>query len=338
MTAPGSFRRSVLVRLAGLAAALPLLLSACRGGGGGDGGGGDESAGEPRLGRVTTSVVHAEANDVRWERVRRVFRMSGTYEDGYFRVDFPRTDLQVRIGSHLLDPGFELTSFFAFAPGARGRVMAMGEVVMRPEEVAATVAEARARGLSVSALHNHLLGEEPRIVYLHLSAEGPVDSVANALRSVLARTGAPPQPAERPAPSTADWKAIDGVLGEHEEAAGPVADYVFPRKEAHAVHGMEVNSVGALETATEVVFQDLGGGRAAVTGEAYVRPTEVDALVSALETHALHVTAIHNHMTDETPRMYWVHWYATGDGSTLARGVSAALATTNSERKSKGRD
>jgi len=331
MTAPGSFLRSAPLH-AVCAAVLPLLLASCGRSGGGDTG--DEG---PR-GRVTTSVIQADSNDVRWDAIRRGFGVSGTYQDGCFRVEFPRTDLQVRIGPHLLDPGFELTSFFGFAPGARGRVMAMGEVVMRPEEVAAVVAEARARGVTVAALHNHLLGEEPRIVYLHLSAEGPVDSVAAGLRAVLARTAAPLRPADRPEPSTADWKPIDGILGEHEEAEGPVAEYVFPRKEAHAVHGMEVKSAGVLETATEVVFQDLGGGRAAVTGEAFVRPDEVDAVVSALETHGLHVTAIHNHTLDESPRMFWIHWYATGDGPTLARGVAAALAATNSERESRGGD
>lgn len=332
MTVSVSSPRSVL-RAGCLLVALPVFLSAC-----GRARGGGDSEDEPRVGRVTASVVHADSNDVRWDAIRRRFGVSGRYEDGYFRVEFPRTDLQVRIGDHVLDPAFELTSFFGFAPGARGRVMAMGELVMRPEEVAATVAEARAQGVSVAALHNHLLGEEPRIVYMHLFAEGPVDSVAARLRAVLARTGAPPRPADRAEPSTADWKGVDGVLGEHEEAEGPVAEYVFPRKEAHAVHGMEVESSGVLETATEVVFQDLGAGRAAVTGEAYVRPTEVDAVVSALETHGLHVTALHTHMIDESPRMYWIHWYATGDGPTLARGVAAALAATNSERKSRGGD
>lgn len=331
MIVPGSFPRSALLHAAS-AALLSILVASC----GRSGGGGTDGEGRP--GRVTASVVHADSNDVRWDAVRRVFGVSGRYQDGYFRVEFPRTDLQVRIGPHLLDPAFELTSFFGFAPGARGRVMAMGEVVMGPGEAPAAVSEARARGMRVAALHNHLLGEEPRIVYLHLSAEGPVDSVAAGLRAVLARTAAPLRPADRPEPSTSDWKPVDGILGEHEEAEGPVAEYVFPRREAHAVHGMEVKSVGILETASEVVFQDLGGGRAAVTGEAFVRPAEVDPVVGALETHGLHVTAIHNHMLDEAPRMYWIHWYATGDGPGLARGVAAALAATNSERRSKGGD
>ncbi len=322
MTATASFSRRAGRFLAALA---PVLALAC---------GGQEKAATPRGERVVAEPKTADANDVRWDAVRRVFGLSGKYEDGYFRVEFPRGDLAVRIGPDALEPEFEFVSHFSFAATAPRRVMGMGEVVMRQDEVAAAVAEARRQGLMVAALHNHLLGEEPRIVYMHMEDEGPADSVAARFRAVLARTAAPQRPSETPEPPAADWKAVDAVLGEHEEAEGKVAEYVFPRKEPHVVHGVSVASTAAMETATEAAFQDLGGGRVASTGEMYVTPQEVQDVLSALETHGLHVTALHNHMLDESPRMYWVHWYATGDGPALARGVLAAVQATHSEQRS----
>jgi len=271
----------------------------------------------------------------RWEPIRRVFAQPGSAEGPYFRVELPRTDLHVRIGNDALAPHFEFTSYAGFMPAGNGRVAAMGEVVLRADEVPAVLAQARRSGVRVSALHNHLLGETPRIVYVHVFAEGPTESVARSLRAVFAAGGTPMRAPEAER-ARANWSALDAILGPHEEAEGSVAEYVFPRRERLTVHGMPVQSTGVLETASEVVFQQLGGGRVANTGELFVLPSEVDPVVQALDAHGLAVTAVHNHMVDETPRMYWVHWYAAGDGPTLARGVTAALAHMNSARRSGG--
>ena len=101
------------------------------------------------------------------------------------------------------------------------------------------------------------------------------------------------------------------------------------------MHNLALESSGTIETGSEVVFQQLGSGRMANTGELYILPSEVEPVLSALDANGLHVTALHNHMVEDQPRMYWVHWYATGDGPTLARGVAAALTHMNSARKSK---
>lgn len=274
----------------------------------------------------------SSAGDPRWDAIRRVFGQGKT-EEGYFRIELPRSDLRVRIAGNTLSPRFEFTSYVGFVPVGTTDVLAMGEVVMRDDEVPAALGEAHRRGVHVSALHNHLIGETPRIMYLHVLMRGAADSVAGALHSVFAKT-ATPLAAGKEEPPSGDWSAIDAILGKHEEAEGKVAEYVFPREEQLRVHGTPVKSNGTIETASEVVFEQLDGGRSASTGELFVLPTEVDPVVRALDEHGLHVTAVHNHMMDEDPRMYWVHWYATGDGPTLARGVEAALQRMHGARKS----
>ena len=98
---------------------------------------------------VSTSLLAQEkaasrsAPDPRWAAVRRVFGQQGETEDGYFRINLPRTDLHVRIGDVTLATGFELTSYVGFMPVGTNQLMAVGEVILREDEVPAALAEDR---------------------------------------------------------------------------------------------------------------------------------------------------------------------------------------------------
>jgi hypothetical protein len=292
------------------------------------------AAGALLLATATAPAQQRPAQDPRWAAVRQVFGQ-GEEDDGYLRINLPRTDLHVRIGGDALDPEFEFTSFIGFVPHGTGNVLAMGEIVLLQQEIPTVLAEARQQGIHVTALHNHLLNEEPRIMYAHVMAEGPADAVARRLRATFARTATPLTPPPKEVPPRGAWTSIDAVLGPHSEAHGSVAEYEFPRNEALRVHGVSVKSSGAIETGSEVVFQQLAGGRVASTGELYLLASEVEPVASALEANGLHVTALHNHMLDDGPAHFWVHWYTTGDGPTLARGIAAALEHVNGARTSK---
>jgi hypothetical protein len=283
---------------------------------------------------LTLAAGTASAQDARWAPIRRAFGQAGETEAGYFRINLPRSDLQVRIGNDALSPAFEFTSYLGFAPVGARDVLAMGEVILRDDEVAAALAEAHRQGVRVTAVHNHLIGETPRIVYVHVLAQGSAAAIATKLRAVFASSATPLGAQSESPAATGDWAVIDAVLGPHAEAEGSVAEYVFPRRERLQVHGIAVRSTGLLETASEVVFEQLGGGRVASTGELFVLASEVDPVVRALDEHGLQVTAVHHHMVEASPTMYWVHWYAVGDGPALARGVAAALLRMNSARKS----
>ena len=283
-----------------------------------------------------TAAERAAAQDPRWAAIRAVFHQGET-EDGYFRINLPRSDLHVTIAGDALEPDFEFRSYIGFVPTGRSDVLAMGEIVLLQSEVPAVLAEAFRQGIQVTAVHNHLMNETPRIMYLHVMAEGAAQKVAAALHATFAKSSTPLSP-PKDEPSRANWSAIDAVLGPHAEASGVVAEYGFARHEPLHVHGVSVKSSGLLETASEVVFQKLAGNRVANTGELYLLASEVAPVTRALEEHGLHVTALHTHMLDDGPPHYWVHWYATGDGATLARGVAAALTHTNGARKSKAEE
>ena len=275
-----------------------------------------------------------ESGDARWTAIASALGRTGETEDGYYRVTFPRRDLTVRIGDHTLEPAFELTTYFAFVPTRAGQALCMGELVLLQDEVNGVLEEARRQGVEIPALHNHLIGEEPRILYVHVMASGPASTLGARLRALVARTATPTGPAQESggaeASQKAAWAPVSASLGEPEEVEGQTAEWTFPRLEPITEAGVAVRSSGALETASEVVFQQLSGGQAATTGEAFLSPDEVTPVTHALEAGGIHVTAIHTHMLHETPRLYWLHWYGRGDPGTLARTIRTALGHTRS--------
>jgi hypothetical protein len=283
--------------------------------------------------RAQRERTPSDKDNPRWAAIRAVFGQ-GELQDDYFRVNLPRGDLQVSIGPDTLSPRFEFTSYIGFAPAGAKSVIAMSEIVVLQSEVPLVLAEAHRQGIHITAIHNHLLNEQPHIMYVHATAVGSPGAIASSFKAIFAKTATPltPQQEQR---STADWSSVDAVLGVHAEAHGTIAEYVFPRREHLTMHGMPLESSGVLETASEVVFQQLGDGRVANTGELFISPNEVEPVTRALDESGLHVTALHNHMVEDQPRMYWVHWYATGDAATLAKGVAAALSHMNSSQKSK---
>lgn len=282
--------------------------------------------------RPAGAQEHAEAQ---WGAIRQVFSAQGKMEEEYLRFDFPRKDLSVTIGGHRLAPEFELTSYMGFVPTGQGRVLAMGEVILTGAEAGPALAEARRQNVGVPALHNHLLRETPRLMYMHLMVEGQPKAVAEKLERVLAHTGAGGKAAESEQERGADkgsgggWASVAAQLGKPEESKDSVAEWEFARKERLTAHGTSIESSGAIESGSEVVFQRLAGGQAATGGEFFLLPQEIDAVSRALTEGGIQVTAIHNHMVTEMPRMYWLHWYGTGDPASLARTIREALSHTN---------
>jgi hypothetical protein len=277
-------------------------------------------------------VSQCQQPDRRWSAIAQALGRDGKVEDGYYRVEFPRRDLKVNIGQHRLDPGFELTSYFGFVPTSGGNVFSMGELVLRESEVDPVMTEARRQGVDIPALHNHLIGETPRLIYAHVTLVGEAASVARKLHALLEKTATPlGKPPAKKEGDKAAWSAMSAALGEPAEVEGELAEWEFARREAIAENGVPVKSSGVIETASEVVFQRLANDRAATTGELFVDANEITPVTAALEAGNVHVTAIHMHMVHETPRLFWLHWYGVGNPAALAKTVRSAIDRTNSK-------
>ena len=246
---------------------------------------------------------------------------------GVVRYGFPRSDLQVTADGVQLKPGFALGSWVAFKRIGANQVMAMGDLVLTEQEVAPVMKALQAGGVEQSALHNHLLLESPRVMYMHISAHGDAAKIAATIRTALGQTATPmaaPAPASAaPATIDLDTAAIAQALGRTGKVNGGVYQVSVPRRVRITDHGMEIPP--SMGVATAINFQPTGGGKAAITGDFVMIASEVNPVIRALQDNGITPTALHSHMLTENPRLFFMHFWANDDAATLARGLRAAL-------------
>ncbi len=251
-----------------------------------------------------------------------------------YRVGFPRSDLHVRVQGVAIRPVLALGSWVAFKAAPGGAVVA-GDLVLTEDEVTRVVTRLQEGGVEVSAMHNHLLRETPRVVYVHLHALGDPLKVGQAIRRALALTRTPPAapPPRGPAPGVGlDTAAIASILGQGGKVNGGVYQVSVPRPEPIYDGGVELPPT--MGVATALNFQATGRGQAAVAGDFVLLPSEVAPVMRALSQHGIGITALHSHFVSEEPRLLFMHVWATGDVTRLARGLRAALEESTKQRRS----
>jgi hypothetical protein len=280
------------------------------------------------------------ADRVDWQAVEQALGHEGEVRDGVFRATFPRTDLDVRVGEVRVAPGLALGSWVAIMP-AGDQAMLMGDLVLLATEVGPVVERLAGGPVEMTALHNHLRRESPPLWYLHVGGHGDPVELARAVRTALeatrsplpAEAGQPPSASGGAAPAAPgaglDQAAIEQALGRKGEKSGDVLKFSIPRSEPIRMHGETVPP--SMGVATAINFQPAPNG-AATTGDLVLLAEEVKPVVEALAKHGIETTALHNHMLTEEPRLFFMHFWATGDPSTLASGLKAALARTNVEK------
>jgi hypothetical protein len=132
--------------------------------------------------------------DVDWMAVQQTLGRPGTMMPGnVFRIGMPRSDLNVTVEGVPVKANFALGSYAAFRPLAdgTGQAMVMGDLVLRDEEVPAVMSGLFDNGLQATALHNHALGDQPRLFYMHFWANDPA-RLATGLRAALDQANAAP--------------------------------------------------------------------------------------------------------------------------------------------------
>jgi hypothetical protein len=257
---------------------------------------------------------------------------------GVYRVGLPRTDLEVTLDGVAIKPALALGSWLAFKPMGN-EVMVMGDLVLTQEEINPVLTRLEQGGVEITALHNHLLRASPATMYLHVHGHGDPSKLATTLREALGASKTPfgaetaaisPQAATQ-ATTTAsteqkldlDTAAIDQALGRKGKINGGVYQVSVPRAEAVKDSGMEVPE--AMGSAIAINFQPTGSGKAAITGDFVLTADEVNPVIKALQTNGIEVTALHNHMLADEPRLFFMHFWANDDAQKLAKGLRSAL-------------
>ena len=282
------------------------------------------------------TLVAAPADAQSWREIQAAFGRTGTVAEGVLHISLPRTDLEVRLEGEVLEPDVYADGWIGFQPLDGGRMRMMGEIPVLVEELQPVLDEMRRQGVEVTAIHNHLIGTSPPIMFTHFRASGNGIELARRIRSVVERTAMPLEATERKEPPTRDWSEIEAILDAEGEASGKVVSFNFPRNERLSMMGTPMPSTDALETASELNFQDLGDGRVAAVGEYIVVESEAVPVTRKLEEEGFNVTALQNHMLEESPRLLFLHFWKFGDPNALARAARAALDLTNSGREDEG--
>ena len=250
---------------------------------------------------------------------------------GVYRVGLPRTDIKATLDGVELKPGFALGGWLAFEKMDNSG-MVMGDLVLTEEEVNPVMAKLLSGGIEVTAIHNHLLRNRPFTMYMHVLGRGDPVKVATVLHTALAESKTPMEPAApasgtAPPPIDLDTAALDRTLGAKGSNNGGIYQFGFPRAEPVREEDMVVPA--SMGVANAISFQPLGGGKAAITGDFVLIDKEVAPVMKALRENGIEVTALHNHMVGEQPRLYFMHFWAHDDALKLAAGLKAALSHVN---------
>jgi hypothetical protein len=241
------------------------------------------------------------------------------------KVSAPRVDLDVRVGGIRLTPPMGLTSWAAFQATPAG-AMVMGDLVLREQEVGAVMTTALDQDLAVTALHNHFIAESPRVFFMHIGGMGELDRLSAAVGRVFERIrqeAAAPMPAAKSVDTSAgklDAPRIDALLGARGEVSGGVYKAVVAKPTR--MHAAEVGAAMGANTWAAFAGTDAN---AVVDGDFAMRESELQPVLKALRGASIDVVAIHNHMTGESPRLVFLHYWGVGPAENLARGVRAAL-------------
>lgn len=272
------------------------------------------------------------AGATNWKGVDEALGRAGTVQAGdVHRYGFPRSDLNVSLDGVRVKPALALGSWLAFRDvGDHAEVM--GDLVLTQPEVNPVLSRLLESGLTITALHNHLLRSTPATMYMHVHGMGDAVKLATALRQALGAsrtpTGAPPAAASDSV--ALDTNAMDAALRAKGKVAGGTYQFSFPRAEQITEEGAPVPASFGLATA--INFQPTVKGRAVATGDFVLIEPEVTPVLTELRRHGIEVTALHNHLTDEQPRLFFMHFWGNGEAITLAQGLRAALDRMNLAR------
>ena len=269
-------------------------------------------------------------------KIEQVLGRPGQKIADVYRVGFPRTDLHVSVHGLAIKPGLALGSWAAFT-GSDEHAMVMGDLVLLEDEVNPVMEKLRGAGFEISAVHNHLLDETPRVMYMHYMGHGAASELAASLRAAL---GVSKTPLEKPAaaaeePATPNWV---GTVEDHVGGKGTFKSGVLsfgiarteeitlaPSKGPLGIMG-GVKIPSAAGVGESINFEAADAGNVATTGDFVLTAEEVNPVISALEEHHILVTALHSHMLTEQPRLFFMHFWAVGSPQSVGEGIKAALA------------
>src|SRR5215211_306997 len=268
----------------------------------------------------------ARSQDIDWQKIDETLGRKAVVSADVHRYGFPRTDLSVTLDGVAIKPALALGGWVAFKP-AHGGVMAMGDLVLLETEINPVMLKLIEGGLEITAVHNHVLRASSATFYMHVGGHGDLVKMAVVIRDALSASKTPlTAPAGgAPPPIDLDTAQLDQIIGVKGQNNGGVYQFAVPRRDPISEGGMQLAPVGPMGVAEAIGFQPTGGGKAAITGDFVLTADEVNPVIRALRSNGIEVTALHSHMLNDEPRLFFCHFWANDDAIKLAKGLRAAL-------------
>lgn len=272
----------------------------------------------------------AEGQNFDPQEIARLLGGQGEQQPGgVFKILLPRNDLNVSIQGAKLNPA-AYSSHVEFL-GDGKEAMVMGDLVLTQNEVNEVMPNLSENNIDITAIHNHFLGETPRLVQIHIHAAGDPQKIAKNIHDALFYSGirlnAGPS-SQAIGPNSLNTQEINSILGLKGITKDGVYQVSVPRAETITDNGQTIPP--AMGVATSIIFQPIDPNTAATTGDLVLLADEVNPVIKALEDAGIYVTALHNHTLTEQPRLFYLHFWGGGKEADLARGLKAALDKTNS--------
>ncbi len=263
-----------------------------------------------------TSVYAADIGEA-----EKVLGVKGQMQEGAVVFSFPRSDLKMKIDGDPVPTALGFGSWTAWK--AMGdEFMVMGDLVLLEKEINPVISALAEADINVTAIHNHFLGENPRIMYMHIGGMGSPSTLAKGMRNALDKTATPKTPTSASAPAlTLDTKQIEDIIGQPGKAGGGVFKIVLGRQGVK-MSGVELTASMGLNTWAAFVGTNE---RAHVAGDVAMTAGEVNKVIRELRKGGINLAAVHNHMLDEEPRIFFLHYWGTGPAKKLAETVHSAF-------------
>jgi hypothetical protein len=282
-------------------------------------------------GPATSSPTDPPHSTIDWNVVGQAMGSPLKAEEGdVHTAEFLRTDLHVVNAGVTESPGMELGAEAMFHPSTSGAAVMIGETTVTDQELNKVLTRLEQdHTVQVTAVHKHLQSETPRLWWVHYAGYGDPVAIAGTLHAAFALTGMPLSvPAADAAPMPLDTAALDRIIGVKGEDEHGVYHFHIPVTRQITDTRANLTLPPLMEASTLLMFQPLGGGQAAINGDYAMTADQVNPVIQALQAHGITIISLHNHLLYESPRLFYMHFWATGEATTLAQGLRAALDAT----------
>jgi Domain of Unknown Function (DUF1259) len=249
-------------------------------------------------------------------------------DENVFKIGKPRTDVKVQVDQWAMAPFMGLGSWAAFTPVPGGAMM-MGDTVLFEDEVNPAMSAAFDAGLEVTALHNHFFFDEPKVYFMHIGGMGDAKTLAAGVKQVYGKVdeirAAHPTPVKAflgtiAAASSITAAPLETALGMKGQSNQGMFKIVIGR--TARMHGVSVGKEMGINTWAAFAGSD---DAAFVDGDFAMLENELQPVLRAMRKEGINIVAIHQHMSHEQPRYFFLHYWGKGKAVDLAKSLKHVL-------------